>query len=260
MLQDLTVTGMILSVQPIGEYDRRVVLLTKEKGKISAFAKGARRQGSSLLAATAPFCFGTFTVYEGRSSYTIRHADIQNYFEALRMDLEGAWYGMYFLEIADTWYGMYFLEIADFYGRENNDESQMLNLLFVTLKAVEKSQIDRMLIRNVFELKAMVLNGEYPDFFQCVNCGSEEGICAIFSTQDGVACQACAKTENQGVLLDESSLYTLQYIVYSDLRKLYSFTVSPVVLEKVRRVVTLCRGKYIGKTFQAEKLLEEVQQ
>ena len=248
MLQDLTVTGMILSVQPIGEYDRRVVLLTKEKGKISAFAKGARRQGSSLLAATAPFCFGTFTVYEGRSSYTIRHADIQNYFEALRMDLEGAWYGMYFLEI------------ADFYGRENNDESQMLNLLFVTLKAVEKSQIDRMLIRNVFELKAMVLNGEYPDFFQCVNCGSEEGICTFFITQDGVACQACAKTENQGVLLDESSLYTLQYIVYSDLRKLYSFTVSPVVLEKVRRVVTLCRGKYIGKTFQAEKLLEEVQQ
>lgn len=246
MLQDLTVTGMILSVQPIGEYDRRVVLLTKEKGKISAFAKGARRQGSSLLAATAPFCFGKFTIYEGRSSYTIRQADIQNYFEALRMDLEGAWYGMYFLEI------------ADFYGRENNDESQMLNLLFVTLKAVEKNQIDRRLIRSVFELKAMVLNGEYPDFFHCVNCGSEEGLHSFFVTQDGVACKECTQVLRQGIALDESSLYTLQYIVYSDLRKLYSFTVSTSVLEKVRRVVTLCRGKYIGRTFQTEKLLEEV--
>lgn len=247
MLQDLTVTGMILSVQPIGEYDRRVVLLTKEKGKISAFAKGARRQGSSLLAATAPFCFGKFTIYEGRSSYTIRHADIQNYFEALRMDLEGAWYGMYFLEI------------ADFYGRENNDESQMLNLLFVTLKAIEKNQIDRILIRNVFELKAMVLNGEYPDFFHCVNCGSEDRLGIFYITKDGVACQECARGQKQGVLLDESSLYTLQYIVCSDLRKLYSFTVSPTVLETVRLVVKLCREKYIGKSFQTEKLLEEVQ-
>ncbi len=246
MLQDLTVTGMILSVQPIGEYDRRVVLLTKEKGKISAFAKGARRQGSSLLAATAPFCFGKFAIYEGRSSYTIRHADIQNYFEALRMDLEGAWYGMYFLEI------------ADFYGRENNDESQMLNLMFATLKAVEKNQIDRRLIRSVFELKAMVLNGEYPDFFHCINCGSEEGLHSFYIAQDGVACQACTQSQKQGIPLDLSSLYTLQYIVYSDLRKLYSFTVSEPVLEKVRHVVTLCREKYIGRTFQTEKLLTEV--
>lgn len=247
MLQDLTVTGMILSVQPIGEYDRRVVLLTKEKGKFSAFAKGARRQGSSLLAATAPFCFGRFTIHEGRNSYTVRQAEIQNYFESLRMDLEGAWYGMYFLEI------------ADFYGRENNDESQMLNLLFVTLKALEKNQVDRALIRNIFDLRAMVFSGEYPDFFQCMKCGESERLASFFITRDGVACRECMKTEKNGVLLDESSLYTLQYIVCSDLRKLYSFTVTGTVLEKVRRVVKLCREKYIGRTFQSEKLLEQLQ-
>ena len=83
-MQEFTwVTGMILRQAPIGEYDRRVCLLTLERGKISAFAKGARKQGSRLAAGTGPFSFGSFRLYEGRNSYTITEVNIQNYFEEL---------------------------------------------------------------------------------------------------------------------------------------------------------------------------------
>ncbi len=109
---------------PVGEYDRRISILTKERGKLSAFAKGARKPGSRLAAATTPFSFGSFKLYEGRSSYTISEAEIQNYFETLRTDYVGACYGMYFAEV------------ADYYTRENNDEREMMKLLYQSLRAV----------------------------------------------------------------------------------------------------------------------------
>ena len=135
---------------PIGEYDRRVVILTKERGKISAFAKGARKPNSRLVAAASPFAFGEFKLYEGRTSYNIIEADISNYFEGLREDFEGACYGMYFLEL------------MDYYTRENNDEKQMLKLLYQSLRALQLPSLKRELVRYIFELKAIVLNGEFP--------------------------------------------------------------------------------------------------
>lgn len=96
-MQDFVIlTGIVIKAEPIGEYDKRVVLLTKERGKISAFARGARKPGNRLMAPTNPFSFGQFQFYASRNTYTLSEAEITNYFEELRHDFTGAYYGMYF--------------------------------------------------------------------------------------------------------------------------------------------------------------------
>ncbi len=215
-MQDfLEVTGIVLRSAAVGEYDRVVTILTTGKGKISAFARNARKLNNRFMAAVSPFCFGKFKLYAGRNSYTIAEAEITNYFETLRNDLEGAYYGMYFLEV------------ADFYTRENNDEAEMLKLLYQSLRALLHKNLDNRLVRVVYECKAMAVNGEFP------------GV-----PGDGK--------------LSESAAYTLEFIALTVPEKLYTFMVTESVLLELQEVAAKYREKIWGHHFKSLEMLESL--
>lgn len=215
-MQDyIMVTGMVLKTVPVGDYDRSVTILTRERGKLSAFAKGSRRQGNRLAASANPFSFGTFKLFVGKSSYTILDADITNYFEELREDFEGAYYGIYFLEI------------ADYYARENNDEKELLKLLYQSLRALVHPGYDNRLVRYIFEIKAMTVNGEFPGI------DKEEG-------------------------LDPSTVYAVDYIVRAAVEKLYTFTVTEKVLGQLGRIAEKNRKKVFDREFKSLEVLDKL--
>lgn len=229
MRETIAVTGIVLSTMPIGEYDKRVVLLTKEKGKIHAFARGAKRAKSPLMAGTNPFAFGTFHIFENRSSNSLERAEITNYFRELAEDFEAAYYGMYFCEL------------ADYYTVEYLEAVSVLKLLYRTLQELTKDRIPRELIRYIFELKLLQLNGEAPNVSACSSCGNSIDKTAHFSVPcQGLLCDKCAEKQGGNFKLDASTIYTLQYIFATPIEKLYSFLVKDGVLRDLRAI----SGKY----------------
>lgn len=216
MQEQVSVTGIILKTEPIGEYDRRVVILTRERGKISAFARGARKQGSRLLASTNPFCFGQFRLYEGRTAYSVSETAISNYFEGFRENFEAACYGMYFLEV------------MDYYTRENNDEKEMLKLLYQSLRALLHEKLSNVLIRYIFEIKALAINGEYPGI-------PKRDTPYLASTQ-----------------------YAVNYIVSSSVEKLYTFTVTEEVLAELSQIADRYRKHFMDRKMKSLEILQEI--
>lgn len=250
MGQNIVVTGMVLNVMPIGEYDKRITLLTKERGKITAFARGARRPNSQLLAATNPFSFGEFELFEGRSAYNMAKASIQNYFRELTEDFDV------------TYYGFYFLEFADYYCQENNDEREMLKLLYQSLRALESPSFDNRLVRIIFELKAMAINGEGPNVFSCMKCGKSEQLSHFIIRRGGVFCAECAREEQEAAgqqlfRVEQSTLYAMQYIISSRVEKLYTFAVSDNVLKELQMIMKEYLRVYLGHPFKSLKILED---
>ena len=214
MREQISVTGMVLMAAPVGEYDRRLVILTRGRGKITAFARGVRRPGNQLMAAAAPFVFGKFLLYEGRDAYTLAGAEVENYFREIAGDMEAACYGSYFLEL------------ADYYGRENIDATETLRLLYQSLRALLKPSVPNRLVKPVYELKLMEINGEYR--------GLPLG------------------------RLNDSTLYAWQYVLAAPVESLYTFTLTDQVLGEFVRCVEQNKERFIDKTFHSLDILNAV--
>lgn len=249
MRDGITVTGIVLSVMPIGEYDRRISLLTKERGKLSVFAKGARKPSSALIACTQTFTFGKFTVYPGKSAYNLISADITNYFSELRDNYE--W----------IYRGMYFCEFAEYYTQEGNDETEVLKLLYISLRALSNQRLEPNLIRAVYDLRMIVIEGEGPQISECVKCGcgmeqSEELPERLsFSVRlGGLLCGACTDWDKESVQIHRGTVYALRFICSAPYEKLFSFTLAPDNLSELVLLVNRYRKAYVGHTMKSEEL------
>ena len=132
----------------------------------------------------------------------------------------------------------------------------MLNLLYITLRALQSGRISNRLIRIIFELKALVINGEYPQMFECTCCGRREELTHVSLHRSGAVCSQCVPAVKDARPVSPSALYTLQYIIASPMEKLYTFTVKPEIEQELGRWMARYVALYTDKRFKSLEILK----
>jgi DNA repair protein RecO (recombination protein O) len=98
-LPESTVTAIVLRRFDAGENDRRLVLFTREKGKIDVVAKGARKGGSRLAGASEPLMVARFQLASGRRRSFVTQAQPISSLPALRNDFARLVCGLAMMEL-----------------------------------------------------------------------------------------------------------------------------------------------------------------
>ncbi|MBO4714900.1 MAG: DNA repair protein RecO, partial [Verrucomicrobia bacterium] len=187
-------------------------------GRISAFARGARKPSSPLVSISRVCAFGEFELYEGRNSYSVNSAKISNYFEELTKDVE------------KTYYGFYFLEVASYFTREGLDATETLKLIYQSLRALNVESLSHPLVRAIYEIKILEINGICPDT-DLIKERYEPG---------------------------QSALYAADFVKRTPVEKLFTFKLTPEVEQEFARMAQLLLGRFTDKQFRSLEMLESI--
>lgn len=206
--------GIILREQNSGEADRIITILTREKGVIRAFAKGARRPKNKLHSGTQLLCYGNFIIYAGKSSFSVEEAQPAELFYNLRNDIE-------LLSLAQ-----YFCEISFVIVPEGERAEEFIRLFLNSLHFLANSKRPKPILKSIFEMRIISLAGYMPNLVACEFCGDYKNDVMFFDMQSGLLyCQKC-KIEGSLSEVTWPVLKALRHIVFSPIEKLFNFTLA----------------------------------
>lgn len=149
--------GIVLRSADYKDYDRMLTIFTKDSGRVSALAKGIRKQGSPLRPVSELFCCAEFSFYKTKAYCKINQAELKNSFFNIRGDVAA-------LTVASI--------MADVCDKTVVEESnpRLFALLASALFSLDKG-CDPCGVMVFFVFKALDILGMRPYLDACVVCG-----------------------------------------------------------------------------------------
>lgn len=245
-MEKFTSDGIVIKTSVTGEADRIVWILTRNRGIIRAFAKGARGTKSRLHGGTSLFAYCTFLFSEKNDVYNVYEAQIKNIFFDLRKDMETLTLAQYFCEVIVK-------TVTDKF-----DEEIYLRLLLNSLHFLCKGDKNRLLIKSVFELRLMCEEGYMPSLVSCKKCGEFFSDSMYFNTMTGeLYCDECGK--NTGLqCVSGNIIAAMRHICYSDFSKIFSFELSDGSLEVLNGICERYLKNVTGQDFNLLKYFSNI--
>lgn len=171
--------GVVLRTHKLGEADRIVTLLTRERGLLRAVAKGVRRTSSKFGARLEPFMVADLQCYEGRTLDTITQAEtLGAYGPRISADYDRYRAANVMVETAERL-------------SEGGPAPEQYRLLVGALRTLAAGSVETGLARDGYLLRAIAAAGWAPGFDECVICGAPGPHTHVQVQAGGVVCDAC---------------------------------------------------------------------
>ena len=182
-----TSEAIILRTYKLGEVDRIVVFLTRDRGKRRGVAHGARRMRSSFGGALEPLTRAEVAYFEkeSRELVSLNYAEpLVSPFQSERGEALG--YAGYFAELIDEW-------------APENAADEMLYRLGSSMIDALVGGVPVEPLARYFEYWLLRLQGLYPSVLACAACGAALGrdgeTAAVLMPGDhSYLCARCART------------------------------------------------------------------
>ena len=226
---------LVLKTCNMNDNDKLVTFFSPEYGRLTAIGKGVRSHKHKDFAALQQFCFSNITLNCKQGGlYTVASAQVANNFYELRNDVMKVAFASYYMDV-----------VADIAQEIIGDEdyfSFVLNTLYLTERAEKNADNGDILIplkklKLIFEIKTACVMGVMPELARCVCCGKEINLNYFAHYDGGVVCDSCIGRydgrENLPVKINEIDRKIIEFIIKSDSRGVFNFTISEELLISV---------------------------
>jgi DNA repair protein RecO (recombination protein O) len=155
------VDSIVLKHRDYGEADRILTLFTRQKGKLSAIAKGVRKVRSQKGGHLEPFTHASLLLATGRNWYLVSQAEAQDMYTNLTGNLELLGYASYLVELVDR------------FTYEEEESPRIFKLLKNSLARLNEREHPSQLVVRYFEVRLLDVLGYRPELKNCVVTGEE---------------------------------------------------------------------------------------
>ena len=235
------VVSVVIRQRDLGEADRILTLYTRERGKLSAVAKGIKRPRSKLAGSLQSFSHAVVQMAAGRSLDIVTQAQAIDGHYRLREDMNRYAHASYVAELLDA--------LTD----EGLSDMKTFELLLSTLAALDRGEDSATMVRS-FELKLLRRLGYGPEIEACAVCGGDVGANTLFSVwQGGVVCRQCAA--GGGVEMSDAGLRALRNLWRMEMDDLSGRCLSEGVRSEVGRVMRAFVDSHLDRPLRSAAFL-----
>jgi len=209
----LKTRAIVIKTQEFKENDKLVWLYTEDLGKITAIAKGARKNKSKYTSSTLPCCFAEFVLFKGKNLYTINEITIIDSFQQLLRNLDTITYASYFNELIDI-------------AIENDEvNKELFKELVTAFYFIKNDVMDIEVLARAFEIRVLKATGYGLNFTRCVKCGNKITMANnIDLTLYGPICKDCEKLNS--IYISNPTYNTLKFLNNFGMDKINRLVVS----------------------------------